>query len=301
LRSRRGPPPLTSRNGSDVGLFIIRMINRGRLSDQVVDHLQSLILSSKFAPQDRLPTETELGSELGVSRTVVRDAIRTLSAKGLVRVRQGHGMEVSAPNEERFAEALFLTLLRSDLTIDDVLSARSVLETEVGPIAAERAQEEDWDHLSHHLAVFRQAVEGARWPEASRAHLGFHLALLKSTRLPALELLLRPMQHVILLSSWPPDVNDPNLWEVDAHAAILTALRSRQRDAVHQALRSHYQVMEGSAYSSQRATRIRDVPEARDMLGEMIRDGSAVTRKLGRRTSGRTRQVKLQEVRGSDV
>jgi GntR family transcriptional repressor for pyruvate dehydrogenase complex len=272
------------------------MINRGRLSDRVVEHLQSLILSSKLTPQERLPTEIELAAELGVSRTVVRDAIRTLSARGLVTVRQGHGMIVAEANGDRFAQALFLTLLRSDMTIDDVLSARAVLETEIGPVAAERATTNDLDHLNDHLMAFRSAVEGAQWADAGRAHLDFHLALLAATRLPALELLLRPMQQVILFSSWPPNIGDPDLWEVDAHEAVLDALRGRHREDVREALRKHYEVMESAAYSSQRATRIRDVPAAQEMLSDMIRGGDAASKKLGSARPKSVRQRKLQEV-----
>src|SRR5258708_1878398 len=95
-----------------------------RLSDWVVTDLEQRILSGELAPGAVIPAEAELVDMLHVSRTVIRDALRTLSARGLVVVQRGRGTVVTEPSDGAMSEALVRLLLRADLTLEDVLQAR---------------------------------------------------------------------------------------------------------------------------------------------------------------------------------
>src|ERR1700722_10498688 len=97
--------------------------NRATLSDSVALDIEQRILEGDLEPGQRLPTELELGEALAVSRSVVRDAMRTLSARGLVQVRQGIGMVVSSPSDAALSDALVVLLMRSELTMGDVIEA----------------------------------------------------------------------------------------------------------------------------------------------------------------------------------
>ena len=66
----------------------------GRLHDQVVDHLGQAIVHAELAPGATLPNEADLGTQLGVSRTVIREAVKVLAAKGLIEVRPKTGTRV---------------------------------------------------------------------------------------------------------------------------------------------------------------------------------------------------------------
>src|SRR5918994_2870390 len=111
--------------------------------EQVVQDLERRILSGELRAGERLPTEGELGSELGVSRTVIRDAVRTLTTRRLVRVRHGFGMEVAPPSDLPLAHALADLLMRSDVTVGQVLDAREALDRQLAPLAARNATEDD--------------------------------------------------------------------------------------------------------------------------------------------------------------
>src|ERR671922_2338637 len=111
--------------------------------EQVILDLERRILSGELRAGERLPTEGELGLELGVSRTVIRDAVRTLSTRRLVLVRHGFGMEVAAPSHLPIAHALADFLMRSDVTVGDVLDAREALDRQLAPLAARNATDED--------------------------------------------------------------------------------------------------------------------------------------------------------------
>lgn len=84
----------------------LRPVKPVRLFEQVAEQIQSLIVEGQLQPGDRLPSEAELGAAHGVSRSVVREALRALESKGLIQVRSGAGASVasrpfsfSAPSE----------------------------------------------------------------------------------------------------------------------------------------------------------------------------------------------------------
>jgi GntR family transcriptional repressor for pyruvate dehydrogenase complex len=233
--------------------------NTGTLSDSIASQLGNRILSGDLPAWSKLPSESELGDRLGVSRTAIRDAMRTLSAQGLVEIRQGHGMVVASPSDGPFADALVVMLLRSNLTVGDVLEARAAIDAGVCPMAATRGTAADWDRLAGDLNLFAVSIEKAAWEAAHEAHNAFHLGLLAATHLPAGEIMLRPLQHLVLLTSLPPR-SETELWELSAHQRILDALRRGDETATRQALLDHYRVMETESYAQLRATTFRESP-----------------------------------------
>lgn len=93
---------------------------------------------------------------------------------------------------------------RSDLTVGDLITARAQIEIEICSAAAERAEDADLDRLATSIDLFQAAIEEQRWRDAALQHVNVHLALLSATRYPALDIVLRPMQQVTLLSSHTP-------------------------------------------------------------------------------------------------
>jgi DNA-binding GntR family transcriptional regulator len=101
-------------------------------------------------------------------------------------------------------------------------------------------------------------VERSEWSVAHEQHLEFHLELIGSIGLDALSVFLRPMEEIINLSSLPPRGDDPSLWEVDAHRAILVALEAGDPDAMFEAVKQHFDYMRREPYLTLRLTRFRD-------------------------------------------
>src|SRR3712207_7575074 len=81
-----------------------QQIRRVRLRDQVAEMLLDMISSGDYGVGDRLPPERVLVEQLGVSRTVVREALNLLETRGLIRVEHGRGAIVSADNTHRSEE-----------------------------------------------------------------------------------------------------------------------------------------------------------------------------------------------------
>jgi GntR family transcriptional repressor for pyruvate dehydrogenase complex len=151
-----------------------------KLADRVAQQLQDLIGSQRLRPGDRLPPERDLAEMFAVSRTVVREAVRSLVAKGLLEVQTGSGTYVRDVAPEAVAESLGMLLRSSDGGYDKVLEVRQLLEVEIARLAAERATTSD-------IAAMQQTlVELARTegdPEAfARADVAFHAALARATQ-----------------------------------------------------------------------------------------------------------------------
>ena len=107
------------------------------VTTQAIERLRQMVVSGKVKAGDRLPPEEALASELGVSRSSLREAVRALSVAGLLRVRQGDGTFVTEiPTAERLD---FLEELTKDRGLLEVYELRRILEPEATAMAALRA------------------------------------------------------------------------------------------------------------------------------------------------------------------
>jgi len=136
-----------------------------RLSDKVADMMLETILAGRFKVGDRLPSERALGEQFGVSRTVVREAVRALVAKGVIEVRSGSGLRVVAVNADAVHESMNLYLRGGRLEFEKVHEVRALLEVHLAGLAAERASDDD-------IALLRAAHEAMR-AKAADVHEAF--------------------------------------------------------------------------------------------------------------------------------
>jgi GntR family transcriptional repressor for pyruvate dehydrogenase complex len=233
------------------------------LSDQVAVELAERVLDGTWPAGHRIPSESELIETLGVSRTVVRDAVRTLAARGLVEVRQGSGTVVRGEPEGPYADALVDLLIRSDVTLADLAKAREAVDLMLCERAALERDEDDLARLRAAYADLCAAEQAADWASAESAHPRFHLVLVESVHLPGLEVLLRPLQRIIVDTSLPPDMTAPESWDVASHLPILEAIENRDSVAALDAMRRHYALFDGPRYDEMLSRRVRDMPRTR--------------------------------------
>jgi GntR family transcriptional regulator, transcriptional repressor for pyruvate dehydrogenase complex len=147
------------------------------LTSRVTRQLETMIVENRLQPGDRLPSERDLALEFGVSRTVVREAVRALVAKNLLEVNPGSGTLVRRPSMESVARsmALLLRVGQAQVDYEKLHEVRRTLEVEIAGLAAERRTDEDLAHMDQFLA-------GAPATWVDRDHfaqhdLAFHNAL----------------------------------------------------------------------------------------------------------------------------
>jgi GntR family transcriptional repressor for pyruvate dehydrogenase complex len=172
------PPPGDTADDGPKALFG-QVERRPRLSDQVADMMLETILSNRLAAGDRLPSERELGEQFGVSRTVIREAVRALAAKGVIEVRSGSGLRVAAVEASAVRESMSLFLRAGAFDYEQVHEVRRMLEVHIAGIAAERATEEDIANLTAAAVAMEEVI--ADIDEASLRDLEFHRAIARAT------------------------------------------------------------------------------------------------------------------------
>jgi len=119
------------------------------LKTQVYDLILDFIVDGKYRDNDMLPPERILCEELGVSRTVVREAIKSLETRGILTVIHGKGIKVNPSDSHDIANAFMLYLRREnkEASLGDLMEVRFAIETEVARLAARHANDEDLTKL----------------------------------------------------------------------------------------------------------------------------------------------------------
>ncbi|RHW29046.1 FadR family transcriptional regulator [Nocardioides immobilis] len=152
------------------------------LHGQIVDNLGRRIVSGQYAPGESLSQESLL-DEFGISRTVLREAMRVLADKGLVSSRQRLGTQIAARTSWRLLDSDMLRWLGSqpdDSFLDQLAEVRAIVEPASARFAAERRSDEDVAKLRSALDAMATAAANSDAEAAIEADLAFHRALLDS-------------------------------------------------------------------------------------------------------------------------
>lgn len=214
----------------------------GNLTQQLVEHLSHLIDSGALEPGEKLPTESEIVLEQGVSRTVVREAISRLQAAGIVATRHGIGTFVlnNIHKSDFGIKAGAVTTIRDVLAM---LELRISIETEAAALAALR-------HTEEHLHEMRRALDSFRDHLASgEATVGpdfeFHLGIARAT---ANDYFWNILNHLgpsaIPRSRFPINERQPHEREYlvrisHEHEDTYDAVARRDPEAARAAIRNH--------------------------------------------------------------
>lgn len=173
-------------------------VRADRLSDQVAAQLQALVVDKALKPGEKLPSERELCELLGVSRTVVREAVRALVVKGLLDVRRGGGTVVRSPDPALVSEMMTMMLRggSGEVAFSHVHEVRRLLEVEIAGLAAERRGRDDLARMEGQLqAMITHETEPERWAEADVA---FHAAIAAATHNPLYSVLLSSIADMLI-------------------------------------------------------------------------------------------------------
>jgi GntR family transcriptional regulator, transcriptional repressor for pyruvate dehydrogenase complex len=157
-----------------------------------------MVISGGLDPGKRLPPERELCSRLGVSRTVVREALNLLEARGLISIEHGRGAVVSGGGPRAVRDTLGLLLRVQPKTLWELLEIRKILEVEVAGLAAERAGRGDVEAMRLQLDRMRDSIEV---PEGYvDADVEFHVLLARGARNEVLLTMLEPVVDLLRAS-----------------------------------------------------------------------------------------------------
>lgn len=212
-----------------------------RLADRVAEALLRRIRDNQFELGERLPTESALCEEFGVSRTVIREATRFLVARGVVVVRPGSGAVVAAVGSEAATEGLALFLEgRSDRDYGAIHEVRYVLEIESARRAAERATESHIELLAESHRTMQSLIKSDDIDALSKADLEFHAKLAVASGNEILSTLLEALGPSLVKPRQVNLVHEARRDEaVQSHGRILDAVQSHDPETAKEEMRKH--------------------------------------------------------------
>ncbi len=217
------------------------VIRRHKVYEAVAEQIERLILT-KLKPGDKLPSERELVELLQVSRSSIRDAIRSLELMGLVEPRQGAGTIVCEPLDpsiKPFAEAL---RHRKEM-VSELLDFRKMLEP---PLAARAAKHANAEHIARLEEILkRQQLKLSAGEDATAEDAEFHyeiaLASGNTVVLKVLDLVMDLLHDTRQRALQVPGRAQKSL---AGHRRIITALENRDPAAAETAMRRHIEAIE---------------------------------------------------------
>jgi len=233
---------------------IIRQAEESKGFEKVFSFIRELLLNGSIQPGDKLIPERDLALQLGVSRPVVREALRALAMIGAVEIRERVGTIVRRPDVSTLGEFFAFALAQEKDATEDVMQARIALECQSIRLACKRATLADLDRLRAALDKIEATVDQVE--AGSQADFDFHTALVQASGSRTLIKLHGTIASLLMLShrnrreivQLHPDIK---LRIIADHRRIFQALVARDEQAADQILRDHFRI--GDEYRQQAA------------------------------------------------
>ncbi len=211
------------------------------VAQQIVDQISSW----RLRVGDALPGERRLSTELGVSRAAVREALKFLSAKGIVEVNHGRKTVISADPSVPLRASLehFST---SDEIVLDLFEVREPFEAEIAALAAERATDEEIRELEGLVARMNSLLEGEDRSAFVELDLAFHNLLAQSTHNPVFLTVLQSIRELIVKSRYRDISLKHTVSCTKDHERIFLAVRDREQVRARCAMKRHIRAVRAS-------------------------------------------------------
>lgn len=225
--------------------------SRSRLADELVEQIKARILSGALAVGDRLPSERELARAFNASPVVLREALHTLEAAGLVTIRKGAtgGAFISRPTHRVLSESLSTLFRFGQTTLAELTEARLVLEPEVAALAALRRTEA-------HVAALRENLERSEGCCHSLTQrrvetLNFHRLLAEISTNPFLVASVNSITDNFVDNTGTTGLTEDVVTRnVDYHRRILDAVVRQDPDRARALMREHIRQIQNSLAGS---------------------------------------------------
>ena len=216
---------------------MLETVTRSKLRNVVADRLKAFIVEGNLKSGDRLPTETELATKFGVSRLSLREATKSLEFLGIVEAKPGRGLTVGSVNMERVTEYLGFHPALHDVSPEELIDTRVLIEAGVLPHVAGRMKQDRsiFEKLNAINADLRHARSLARWVELD---IAFHRELICASGLSplmaftdVLAVFFQRFRESVKKAEWSQGI--------DSHQYIIDKLKAGRVREADQELRTH--------------------------------------------------------------
>jgi len=244
--------------GSEMSFSNVTPLKKTKLSDAICQKLLEMIRDGILEPGQKLPPETELCSVLGVSRTAIREAIKTLSGMKILTIMHGKGTYVGETPDILVEESILSALLARE-SLEHMIEVRATLDIGIARYAALKATDEDLEEMSHGISLMAQSTTTDP-PDWNHFHVGdrqFHHALCKATHNALFEKVGWPLVEYTIERGWKSlfENSDRYYVAIEQHTNILEAVRRRDEQGAMTCMKIHLDTAFGEVLRKEAATR----------------------------------------------
>jgi GntR family transcriptional repressor for pyruvate dehydrogenase complex len=228
------------------------------VTETVVQRLEDLVFGD-LEPGSELPSESDLAGQLGVSRLTVREATRTLQARGLIEVRQGRRPVVAHPNAGPIGDFFMAAVRRDPRQLMDLLEVRRALEVHIAALAAARAGRAATNAMAMALGAMRAVADDPLAFHEADIHFHESVAAASGNQMLSfmIEALERPLHASRMQSIRGHLARGATIEDlIEQHARILDRVEARDATGAGAAMRAH---LEQTARDLRAAFALRDV------------------------------------------
>lgn len=156
--------------------------NGGTVVEHIVSQITDMITAGRFFAGKKLPTEYELMEELNVSRNSLREAMKILSAIGIVDIRRGDGTYICNKAKPNIFDSITLSLLLESSSETEIIELRQTLDESVLNLAIRKCTQTEIDHLQAMIYQMQDDFWNGKVSEAAKLDYQFHLYLTNCSR-----------------------------------------------------------------------------------------------------------------------
>lgn len=149
---------------------------------QIIDKITRSLIKGELKPGDRLPSEPELALQWGVSRTSLREALKTLGGLGVLKAKKRGGTFVATSVSQSMLDPLIFSLIIERGSRDELYEMRVLLEVDGIELVISKASEDDLQQLADELEKYRVAMQEKDEAELAKLDVEFHLKLMELAR-----------------------------------------------------------------------------------------------------------------------
>ncbi|HBE77323.1 MAG TPA: hypothetical protein DDW65_06015 [Firmicutes bacterium] len=161
---------------------LFQPIQSSTVVQQIIDKISQSLINGELKPGDRLPPEPELAAQLGVSRTSLREALKTLGGLGVLVARKRGGTFIATSGSQSMIDPLIFNLIIEKGSKEDLFELRVMLEVDAIELVIKKATIEDLNQLELELVNYEKMIPSNNVELLAELDLQFHLQLLKITK-----------------------------------------------------------------------------------------------------------------------
>jgi GntR family transcriptional repressor for pyruvate dehydrogenase complex len=228
-------------NNTELKNSLFTPVETETIVQRIIGQVSRSLIRGDLNPGDRLPPEPELAEQIGVSRTALREALKTLAGLGVIHSKRRGGTFIATSFSEAMFNPLVFSLIIEKASKEEILELRILMEVDALELAMEKGNKEDFFQLEQELDQFEKAMVAGDTDALSELDVRFHLHILEMSRNSAF---IRIGRTVMQLFAFPIGralkVLGPKA-VLNSHRELLGIMRKKDLQAIREHVRSSFE------------------------------------------------------------